>query len=145
MYGTLAGWRAWAEDRGDSAPTNATDADATAALVRASDYIEFAYVGRFVAPYDGTSPNVEPATYVAASFELATPGFFSKTFTPAQQKVLTGVGSVKWTAVKADSNARIGILASPTSTLVEAMLGPYLPVESGVAPFMKAIGAQADV
>ena len=144
MYGTLADWRAWATDRGDNAPTAADDTLATSALVRASDYIEYAYVARFVSPYDGTSANVEPATYVAASFELATPGFFSKTFTPAQQKVLTGVGSVKWTPVTNRSNTRDGILAAPTSTLIEAMLGPYMPIEKGFAPYMKTINAQAE-
>lgn len=143
MYGSIAAWRAWALERGDSAPTDATDALATAALVRASDYIEFSYVARFVTGCDATSPNVEPATYVAAGLELATPGFFTKTFTEAQTKVLTGVGSVKWTVVSRDSKARSASLMAPTSTLIDAMLGPCMPDDIAPTAWFTSIGGQS--
>ena len=142
MIGTIAAWRAYALERGDSLPTAATDALATAALVRASDYIMFSYVARFVPPCSVASTNVEPATYVAASLELATSGFFAGTFTEAQYKVLTGVGSVKWTPVNRDSKARTGSLFSPTSTLIDAMLGPCMPNDIGVTPWFTSIGGQ---
>jgi hypothetical protein len=140
MNGTIAAWRTWATDRGDTAPTDASDELATAALVRASDYIDFTYVARFVTGC--TSPNVEVATYVAASLELATPGFFTKTFTEAQQKVLTGVGSVKWTPVSRESTARSAALATPTSTLIDSMLASCMPNDIGVTPWFKSIGGQ---
>jgi len=140
MYGTVADWITYAAARGDTVEDN--DAS-TQALVRASDYIKYSYVSLFVPPYDENSDNVEEATYEAAKLELATPGFFSKTFTPSQQKVLTGVDTIKWTVVTPDSKNRAALDASPRSTLIDAMLGPYMPLESGFAPFLKTIGAQA--
>lgn len=132
MFGTLAGWRAYATERGDDAPTAAADDVAGAALVRASDYIQYHYVANLVAGYDETLAVVEPATYVAASLELSTPGFFSKTYTPGEQKVLTEVKGIKWTVVGDVSKAGS---ATPTSTLIDAMFGPYL-IESDAAGFM---------
>lgn len=123
MYGSLAAWRAYAAARGNNAPTSADDVVAGAALVRASDYIQFNYVARLAPAYDETLSVVEPATYEAANLELTTPGFFSKVFTPSQQKVLTQAGSIKWTVVGDASKAGS---ATPTSTLIEAMFGPYL-------------------
>ena len=127
MFGTLAAWRAYATARGNMAPTTATDADALAALVRASDHIQFAYVSKFISGYDSTAPNVEPATYEAASFELTTPGFWSAVFTPAQQKVLTRVGALGWTPIGSADSGDAFANATPTSTKVAAMLAPYMP------------------
>lgn len=131
MYGTLAGWRAYALERGDSAPTDASDADATAALVRASDYIRMRYVANLVAagyaadftPAGHDMSLAEEGTYIAASYELATPGFFSKTYTTAQQKVLTGVKGITWTVV-GDSSKYYAYL--PTSSLIDALFLPYV-------------------
>lgn len=132
MYGTLPGWRAYALERGDSAPTNAADADATAALVRASDYVRVRYIANLLdgftaatVPTGHTLPLGEEGAYIAASFELATPGFFSKTFTPAEQKLLTGAGSIKWTAV-GGKKAQGVYSASPTSTLLDALFEPFV-------------------
>lgn len=122
MIGTLETFRTYATARGSSAPTDAQDADATAALMRASDHIRFAYVAKFAAGYDETSPNVEAATYEAALLELAKTGFFSKTFTPGERKVLTEVKGIKWQVVGGSGNGR----ASPVSTRVEDMLQPYM-------------------
>lgn len=137
-YGTLVGWRAYALERGNNAPTDATDALANAALVRASDYIQYNYVAYFMAGYDETLPAVELATYEAANYELATPGFFSVTYTPAQQKVLTEVDGIKWTAVNNTDSTEAFNNATPTSTRIDAMLRRYLPSKGGV--FIKSVG-----
>jgi hypothetical protein len=137
VYGSLAEWRAYALARGDSAPTEATDTVAEAALLRASDHIRYRYVANLAPGYDDTLAVVEPATYVAAALELATPGFFSKTFTPGEQKVLTEVKGIKWTVVGEASKSNA---ATPTSTLIEAMFAPYL-VDQDVPGFMlRSIG-----
>lgn len=138
--GTVAGWITYAAARGT---TVADDADSAAALVRASDYITYHYVNRFIGSYDATSPYVEEATYEAANFELATPGFFSKTVTEGQQKTLTGVGSIRWTPMKSDAKTlRTGLLYSPTSTKIDAMLAAYMPLDRGLAPYINSIGGQ---
>ena len=131
MYGTIVGWRAYALARGNSAPTSVSDADATAALVRATDYVRARYVANLAAPnaYD-TIPSghdlslSEEGADIAAAFELTTSGFFSKTFTPAQQKVLTKAGSISWTPVGDGAKGVYG--ASPTSTLLDAFFRPYI-------------------
>ena len=128
MIGTLADFRTYATERGNAAPAGADDADAAAALVRASDHIRFAYVAKFAAGYDETSPNVEAATYEAALLELAKPEFFSKTFTHGERKVLTEVRGIKWQVVGGTGNGS----ASPVSTRVEDMLRPYLCQPVGV-------------
>jgi hypothetical protein len=131
-YGTLAGWRAYALERGNSAPTDATDPVASAALKRAEDYIKYNYVAYFYASYTEDLPEVEFATYEAANYELATPGFFSVTYTPSQQSVLTEVDGIKWTVVNnMDSNESFSN-ASPVSNRVEAMLRKYLPSKNSV-------------
>lgn len=131
MYGTIAGWRAYATARGDNLPTAASDVLATAALVRASDYVRARYIANLfpgksadTIPSGYTLPLGEEGAYIAASFELATPGFFSKTFTPAQQKVLTKAGSVSWSVVGEGANSVYG--AMPTSTLLDAYFRPYI-------------------
>lgn len=145
MYGDLIGWRAYALARGNNAPTAAEDVAATAALVRASDYIRFRYVANLLAAYDPltftppgyTSPLVVEATYVAAAFDLTTPGFFSKTYTASEQKVLTGVGQIKWT-VTGDSSKTYS--AMPTSTLIDAMFEPYVIDRDDNSAFLWSIG-----
>lgn len=119
MYGTVAGWVTYAGLRG----LTVADTPASAqALVRASDYIRTRYVMRFLADYDDTAPEVEEATYIAAAFELTTPGFWATTFTPSQVKVLTGVGSIKWTPVTSGKGDADDML--PTSPAIEALLVP---------------------
>lgn len=136
-YGSLEGWRAYALARGDSAPTNAADVDAQAALLRASDDVRYRYVASLLPGLDDTLEVVEPATYVAASLELATPGFFSRTYTPGEQKVLTEVKGIKWTVV---GDASKSFAAAPTSTLIDAMFAPFI-IDRDAAGFMlRAIG-----
>lgn len=128
MIGTLADFRTYAADRGNTKPTDAADADATAALVRASDHIRFAYVARFAAGYDESAPNVEAATYEAALLELVKPGFFSATYTPGERKVLTEAKGIKWQVIGGGASDS----ASPVSTRVEDMLRPYLYQPVGI-------------
>lgn len=144
MYGTIDDWRSYATARGDNAPTAASDDDATAALTRASDMIRLRYVPNLLTGYgvdftpDGSDlPLTEEAAYIAASLELATPGFFSKTFTASEQKVLTEVKGIKWTVVgKAD-----GIYAAmPVSTLIEALFEPYVIDRNADGFMFKSIG-----
>lgn len=126
MYGTLAAFRAYAAQRGNAAPTAAPDAEATAALVRASDYIRTRYVIRFIAGFDSTLAEVEEATYIAAQRELATPGFWSKTYTPGEAKTLVQVDTIQW-----QPNDRVGRgvygadLVVPVDGMIEALLARY--------------------
>ncbi|WP_299663849.1 hypothetical protein [uncultured Ruegeria sp.] len=120
MIGTVADWITYAAERGT---TVADDAASAAALVRASDYIQYNYLQHFAEDFDQSSEVLENATYEAANLELATPDFFSKTFTADQQKVLTEVKGIKWTAVGDASGVDA---ARPMSTKIHAMLEPYM-------------------
>lgn len=129
IIGTLAGFRAYALDRGDRAPTEATDEAATAALVRGSDMVRIRYLANLCG-YDITTvpagsdlPVVEEAAYIAASLELQTPGFFSKTYTAAESKVLTEVKGIKWTVVGKTDGAYAYM---PSSSMIDALFAPYL-------------------
>lgn len=123
----VAGWIAYAAARGD---TVANEAASEQALVRAGDYIEHRYVANLRAPYtaDSLSTLIDKATYEAAKLELATPFFFTKTFTPSQQKVLTQADSVKWTPT---GDASGTYAEFPTSTLIDAMFEPYINDRDG--------------
>jgi len=114
MIGTVTALIAYAAARGT---VIADDAATLQALVRASDYIQFTYL-------DGSgctaeSPNVASATYEAAMAEVVTPFFWTKTFTPADQKVLVGVGDIKW---QVTGDATAGGASIPRSTKIETML-----------------------
>lgn len=144
MYGSLAGWRAYAEARGNDAPTEAEDAVATAALVRGSDMIRLRYVANLLPGYgiDFTPtgfdlPLVEEAAYIAASLELATPGLFAKTYTAAEQKVLTEVKGIKWTVTGQTSGT---YAAMPVSTLIEAMFEPYITDRDAPGFMLQSVG-----
>lgn len=138
MIGTLEGWRAYAQTRGDQRPAQAPDDAATAALVRASDYVRFRYVARLLPGYDEASlPIIVEATYVAASLELATPGFFSKTYTPAEQKVLTEVRGIKWTVT---GDASKPGSSAPVSSIIEDMFAPFVRTLGGAGFLVRAVG-----
>lgn len=142
LIGTIADWRTYAAARGNDAPTNATDELATEALWRASDYVYYTYVQRFTAGYDETADNVEEAVYEAANFELSTPGFFSKTFTKAQQRVLTKVDQISWSPVGKSRGNTLSF--TPQLTKIQHMLAPYLPAEDEdkTAPYISALNPQ---
>lgn len=126
MIGTITEWRAYATARGVTEPSAASDADATAALVRGSDYVIYHYVANFIPGYDETVPEVELATYEAASIELATPGFFSTVYTPDQRKVLVGVDSIKWQVAEGGKGDLDREAAMPVSAKIDAMLRRYM-------------------
>ncbi|NDV52114.1 hypothetical protein [Salipiger sp. PrR003] len=132
MTATVEGWIDYAAARGD---TVADDADSAAALVRGSDYVARFYLNRLTS--SAPEQVVDEATYEAAKLELANPGFFSKTYTADQQKVLTKVGSIQWT-VRGDASGAEA--ATPISTTIEAMFYPYM-LERGKTPaFLMSIG-----
>jgi len=134
-YGTLAGWRAYSTARGNGAPAAATDESANAALLRATDYIKYTYVAYFYSQYGEDVPEVEFAAYEAANIELSNPGFFSTTYTPSQQSILTEVDGIKWTPVDNSGSPEAFANATPTSTKIEAMLRRYMPSKGGVGLF----------
>jgi hypothetical protein len=86
-------------------------------LQRASDYIRTRYVIRL--GLEATDANVIEATYIAAGYDIAAPGFWAKTFTAASAKVLTGVGDIKWTpltGIMSGADAQL-----PTSPAIDAL------------------------
>jgi len=114
MIGNVAALITYAGARGTVIADNAATLQA---LVRASDYIQFTYISGSTCTAD--SDNVVEATYEAAIAEVATPFVWTKTFTPAEQKVLTKVGDIQWT-VTGDANN--GGASVPRSTKIEIML-----------------------
>ena len=135
MTANVTDWIAYASARGD---TVADDSASAAALVRATDYIAYNYLNRLLPGYDSTLAVVEPATYIAAKLELATPGFFNKTFSPDQQKVLTAVDGVKWTPIAGSKGGFSG--AMPVCTFIEAMFEPYVTDREGANFSFMTIG-----
>ena len=117
MYGTVTNWITYAGLRG---LVVANEDASTQALQRASDYIRTRYVFRLAPAYTEESEEVIEAAYIAASFELSTPGFWAKTYTQTQSKVLTQVGDIKWTPVAGGSVMRAD-QHLPTSPAIEAL------------------------
>ena len=149
MYGTIETFRTYQAARGNSAPTEASDTLATAALVRGSDMIRLRYVSNLLPGYDATFqpagfdyPLAEEAAYIAAALELETPGFFSRTFTAAEQKVLVGVGQIKWQVVGDSSKT---YAAMPVSTLIDALFWPYISDPDDDGFMLRSIGPGACV
>lgn len=138
MYGSLAAWRSYASARGNQSPTDASDADVSAALVRASDYIKYRYVVNLLSGYDETLDEVAFATYEAANLELGSVGFFAKTYTEAERKVLTEVKGIKWTVSGGGNGA---FSTSPTSTVIDAMFRPYVADVDASQFVMRAVGS----
>jgi hypothetical protein len=114
MIGNVAALITYAGARGT---VIADDTATLQALVRASDYIQFTYLDGSSCTVD--SANVVDATYEAAIAEVAAPGIWTKTFTPADQKVLIGVGDIKW---QVTGDASKGGASIPRSTKIETML-----------------------
>lgn len=128
----LAGFRAYHDARGNSAPTDADDTIAEAALTRGGDYITDEYVGRFQDRYKDPLPDaVDEAIYEAALLELSAAndgavflvngGFWGKTYTPSDTKVLTAVSTIKW-----EFTGKKGGAQYPVSTKIEGRLRRYI-------------------
>lgn len=119
MTATVTGWIAYAAASG---VTVADDADSSAALVRAGRYIQRTFIAS--REYAGIPDNIaDDATYEAAALELATPSFWSRTFTPDQQKVLTKVDTIQWTL--RESGLSGAAAATPVSTAIASLMQPY--------------------
>jgi hypothetical protein len=126
MYGTLSAFRAYALERGDNAPTAASDADATAALVRASDYIRTRYVIRMGVPSAEQEDLIEEAAYIAGRREVATPGFWAATFSPTQAKTLVEVKGIRWQPIGAKEFGLSGRdMVTPIDPAIDALLLPF--------------------
>lgn len=123
MTATVENWIIYAAARGDARPSGAGQELASQALLRAQDYITQTYVNYFLSQHDENSAGVDEAIYIAAGLELATPNFFSSTYTPSDQKMLTQLDVIKWTPVNSVSGASA---ARPVSTQIEALLDRYM-------------------
>lgn len=122
-YGNVAGADAYHAARGNATWGSATSQAKSEALTRGADYVRLSYVRRFTAGFNETAADVEPATYEAALLELIKPGFFARTYTEADRKVLVEVKGIKWQAVGSAKDARS---MAPTSTIIESLLWPYM-------------------
>lgn len=126
-YGTVAGWNTYASARGETVPASPQDEQA---LQRADDYIRNAYVANFDPAVDLAEAQVvadlEEAVYIAAGFEAKTANFFSATFTPSQQKVLTKVGDIGWTLPDSSEGFTAAEASRPISTSVDGLLRKYM-------------------
>lgn len=125
MTATVAGWITYAAERGEAV---LDDADSAAALVRGQDYIDYHYANRFGSAVTVDEDVLDAAVYEAAKAELSTPGFWTKTYTADQQKVLIAVGSIKW-ETRGDASGTDA--ATPVSTKIEGMLRPYMITVGG--------------
>ena len=143
-YGSDSGFDDYAADNGYEIPSG----NVTAARQRGSVYLDGHYYQRWPgeptggidqerswprktatdrfgnAVDDAAVPTrVVSASYEAALLELGTPGFFAKTFTEADKKVLTKVQSISWTYT---GNTKGDRSSSPVSTVIENILAPIL-------------------
>jgi len=114
MIGTTTGLIAYAAARGT---VIANDAATIYGLVNASDYIRYTYLETSSCTID--SANVVEAVYEAAIAEIAEPGFWKSTYTPAEQVVLVAVDGIKW---QPTSDATKVGASVPRSTIIESML-----------------------
>ena len=125
MTVSFGNWQAHALERGTVV---VDDAASRAALVRGQDYISFEYLNRV----SKTVPDdiSDMAVYEAASFEVETPGIWSKVFTSAE-KTLVKVGEIQWSP-STSTGGNGG--ETPKSTKIEGMFRPYM---------MRYVGAYA--
>lgn len=131
MYGTLVGWQDYVTARG--IPDQVITEDSLPALVRASDYIKYHYVANFMPAYDDTVPEVELATYEVACIENTSPGFFSKTYTPQDAKVLVQVDSLRWDKAGRSGSDNLDYSeAVPINTKADSYLRKYMRLKSGI-------------
>lgn len=124
MYGTVAGFIAYANARGNEAPADDI-ALSTAALQRASDYVRARYVAYLLPGYDDTLPQVTEAAYVIASEELADPNTFATFYTANTSKTLVQAGQIKWSK---NEGMKTGTVedAMKTSPLVDLLMHPFV-------------------
>jgi hypothetical protein len=144
MYGTSLDADAYHSLRGNAAWAAASSPDRESARLRASVSLDGMYQFRWPGvptggadqerawPRTGATDywgnaianavvprQVEQATYELALYELATPGASTPVVVPSQQKVLTGVGSLRWTPLSKEVSL---MDSSPVLLLVEHIL-----------------------
>lgn len=144
MYGTSVGADAYHSLRGNAAWAAASSPNRDSARLRASVSLDGMYQFRWPGvPTGGAEQErawprseaedywgnpiadnviplqVEQAAYELALYELQTPGASTPVVIPSQQKVLTGVGSLRWTPLKSDASV---MDSSPVLLLVEHIL-----------------------
>lgn len=122
LNGDLAGFRAYHAERGQT--VSADDTEAMAALVRGADVVRLQYIQRITTLPSPIPDAFAHAEYEAAWIEQQSPGFFSKTSTPGQEKVLTKVGDIQWTVIPAADGTAASSM--PVSSKVEAIMSPYV-------------------
>ena len=99
------------------------------AIIRGQRYIAANYNGHWRTSWTTPPEAVRQAVIEAALIEARTPGFFSRTFTPAEAKVLTEVKGIKWTLIGGSSDSM-----SPSSTIIDGLLYPHVLLRKG--PFL---------
>lgn len=154
FYGTLAGALTYHADRGNAAWASSNDTLRTAALVRATTYIDATYRGRFPGyrtarraqslewprtdAWDATNGvtilstevpiEVERAAYEAALRELASPGSLNPDITPGKIKksvAIAGAVSVEYANTSGAGGQR------PVVSIIDGILAPLLCDNSG--------------
>jgi hypothetical protein len=115
MTANVSDWITYAAQEG----TTVTSGDpADQALFRAARYIRTRYLMR--TGMDASDALAVEATYIAAGYELTTPGFWSTTYTPAQAKVLTQANKIQWTVI--DGGLKGVDAHTPVSPAIDALL-----------------------
>jgi hypothetical protein len=143
-YGTDIGFADYIEANGLEIPAGTV----AAARLRGSVYLDGHYYQRFPGqptggidqerswprksaidrfgnsiPDSSVPVRVVSASYEATLLELQTPGFFAKTFTESEQKVLTKVQSISFTYIGSNKGDRS---SSPTVTAIDNLLSSIL-------------------
>lgn len=102
----------------------ATDLPDAQAIVRGQRYVAARWNGKWIAGMDPLPDAVKHAIIEAAAIEARTPGFFARTYTPDQAKVLTEAKGFKWTLL---GNGDM----TPVSTTIDGLLSAYVQSASG--------------
>lgn len=154
-YGTLDGAAAYHAARGNAAWADSTEPARTAALIRASEWLDGVYRSRWPGQKasgraqamdwprinardaegqeigDAEVPDeVEKASYAAALRELVRPGSLSPDVVAGTAKVLTGAGKLTWTPLRTFASTED---MAPTLTEVERLLSSLIRQRSGTA------------
>jgi hypothetical protein len=153
MYGTEAGFTAYAQERGYIVPAG----DVGAALHRATTYIDGTYGARFLGiPTDGLvqvdawprtgvpgvasdaiPAKVEYAAYEAALAELKQTGSLSRTVDPSRLVKRQKVDTIEREFFEPGKD--VAAVATPILTIIEGLLSPFLMVETSNL-FLRSIG-----
>ena len=96
-----------------------TDLPDAAAIIRGQRYVASRWNGRWIADMDPLPDAVKHAVIEAAAVEAKTPGFFARTYAPAEAKVLVEVKGIKWERVGNGDMV-------PASTIIDGLLSGYV-------------------